>query len=471
MTTIIPSLVEFGVTGVLLLWMYGPSYFFLFSGSIWAYTYYTKEVANKRKEHIQQQNESDKVGDLMINESMQNFLLVKSSSAENFEKARYYSLMMKYMNSYTDSQTVLARLNLGQKFITAGCMSLSLFMSSCAVLNGTLTLGDVVFLQTILGMAFVPLFNLGNLYIKFQESIVELKDVVKLLEVKRVVSELPDAAALEWKDPTIRLENVTYKIEDRYIMKNFSLEIPKGQILLITGKSGSGKSTLLNLLMRFWDPHEGRVTVGGKDIKSVTFRSLRGGISYCPQNTIFFNTSVLNNLLYSNIDKYYELTPEEEYRLKGDIGGDKVPIPAEVDQYLKSLGLSDHINGLPAGVFTSMGDQGQAFSGGERQRLSIVRTLLKDAPIKLFDEPTNGLDAFNEQLFIKTLAELKAKGKTSIIVTHNLNLSKYCDKVLYLKEGGNYEYGSHEQLTKSSEYAYKKLYETFLLNYKDQSDL
>ena len=333
-----------------------------------------------------------------------------------------------------------------------------MFMACMGVINGTLTVGDVVFLNTVLAMAYAPLFNLGNMYIRFQESLVELKDVVNLMNLKNSVVEKPDAKALEWSKGRIVFDNISYRYENRELLKDFSLEIEPGTTLLITGKSGIGKSTLISLLMRFWEPQAGRILVDGQDIKDVTFKSLRSQIGFCPQTAIFFNSSVLSNLLYSNIDKYFEKRDDGQYSMK------QRGVPAEVKETLSDLGLLDHILSLEEGFDYKMGDQGTAFSGGERQRLSIARTVLKGGHVNLFDEPTNGLDAFNEQLFLRTLEKQKKLNKINIIVTHNLNLAKHCDKVLYLKEDTKYELGGHSELLADESRDYRRLYQAFLMN-------
>lgn len=241
------------------------------------------------------------------------------------------------------------------------------------------------------------------------------------------------------------------------------MKIPHGSTILITGKSGTGKSTLLNLIMRFWDPVSGNVKIDGQDIKDATFRSLRSDIAYCPQTPIFFNTSLLSNLLYTNLDKYYNRNEAMEYELIET----RHETIGEIEAVLKDVGMLEYVKNLPEGLNYNMGDQGSVFSGGEKQRLSIARTLLKGAKLNLFDEPTNGLDAYNESKFIAAIKNLKDEGRTTIIVTHNLNLAKHCDEVLYLQDDAKFEIGNHASLLSNPDSGYSKLYATFLSNYRE----
>lgn len=241
------------------------------------------------------------------------------------------------------------------------------------------------------------------------------------------------------------------------------MNIPHGSTILITGKSGTGKSTLLNLIMRLWDPAGGQIIIDEQDIKETTFKSLRSDIAYCPQNPIFFNTSLLSNLLYTNLDRYYSKTADKDYELN-EKREETIP---EIESALQEVDMLQYVKNLPDGLNYNMGDQGSVFSGGEKQRLSIARALLKKAKVNLFDEPTNGLDAYNEYKFISAINRLKSEGKTTIIVTHNLNLAKHCDTVLYLQDEGKYEIGSHSSLLTAPASGYSKLYATFLSNYRE----
>lgn len=218
--------------------------------------------------------------------------------------------------------------------------------------------------------------------------------------------------------------------------------------------------------MRFWDADKGTISIDGVDVQRVTFASLRSNMGYCSQNPIFFNDSILHNLVYSNIKKYYKKEQKSSEEGGYELAFNHNEIPEEILEACRKLNMLDLILSLPEGFQTKMGNQGQLFSGGERQRLSMIRTLLKDPQIYLFDEPTNGLDAYNEKLFVRLVEELKAKGKTVVIVSHNLNIAPALENVLYLKPEGQFEYGTHRGLLSQQQSDYQNLYKAFLDNQK-----
>jgi ABC-type transport system involved in Fe-S cluster assembly fused permease/ATPase subunit len=295
-----------------------------------------------------------------------------------------------------------------------------------------MTLGDLVMVNAFMIQLYIPLNFLGVIYREIKQSLTDLDKMFVLLEKEREVRDAPEAVALDGADTTVRFEDVSFAYEaNRPILKNLSFEIPAGRTVAVVGPSGSGKSTLARLLYRFYDVQQGRVAIGGQDIRTVTQASVRAAIGIVPQDTVLFNDTVEYNIAYGRPGASHD----------------------EVVAAAKAARIHDFIAATPKGYETTVGERGLKLSGGEKQRVAIARTLLKNPPIVIFDEATSALDSANERAI---QAELRsaAQGKTTLVIAHRLSTVVDAHEILVLESGVIVERGTHaELLAKHARYA------------------
>jgi ABC-type transport system involved in Fe-S cluster assembly fused permease/ATPase subunit len=300
-----------------------------------------------------------------------------------------------------------------------------LWRATHGVVDGRMTLGDLVMINAFMIQLYIPLNFLGVLYREIKQSLTDLDRMFTLLEKEREVADAPNAPALQLSgSPTVKFESVVFAYEaTRPILHGISFEIPAGKTVAVVGPSGSGKSTLARLLFRFYDVGSGAITINGQDIRQVTQGSVRRAMGIVPQDTVLFNDTVRYNIAYGRTDA----------------------TEAEVEQAAKAAHIHDFISATPKGYDTMVGERGLKLSGGEKQRVAIARTLLKNPPIVIFDEATSALDSANERA-IQAELQSAAQNKTTLVIAHRLSTVVDAHEILVLDAGRIVERGAHSEL-------------------------
>jgi ATP-binding cassette, subfamily B, heavy metal transporter len=405
------------------------------------YITYTVSITEWRTKFRKEANEFDSAAHQKAVDSLLNYETVKYFNNEGFEAKRYDESLEKLRRARLKSQTTLSMLNTGQQLIIAIGLVAMLWRATQGVVEGRMTLGDLVMVNAFMIQLYIPLNFLGVLYREIKQSLTDLDKMFVLMEKEREVADAPGAQPLQGlHNPTVRFENVTFAYEPaRTILHHVSFEIPAGKTVAVVGPSGSGKSTLARLLYRFYDVGipgapsqvDGRITIAGQDIRDVTQASLRQAIGIVPQDTVLFNDTVEYNIAY------------------GRPGASR----AEVEEAAKAARIHGFIESTPKGYQTMVGERGLKLSGGEKQRVAIARTLLKNPPIMIFDEATSALDSANERAI---QAELKgvAQNKTALVIAHRLSTVVDAHEILVMDAGRIVERGTHAQLlAKGGRYA------------------
>jgi ATP-binding cassette subfamily B protein len=422
--TILPTLIEVLLVLGILGWRFDWGYVWITLGALAAYTVFTITVTEWRTRFRREMNELDSKAHTRAIDALLNYETVKYFNNEAFEAARYDQGLEAYRRAQLKSQTTLSLLNTGQQLIIALSLVAMLWRATQGVVEGRLTLGDLVMINAFLIQLYIPLNFLGVLYREVKQSLTDLERMFGLLEREREVADAPGAPDLAVREGTVRFENVSFAYDPaRPILHDVSFEVPAGKTVAVVGASGAGKSTLARLLYRFYDVSGGRITVDGQDIRQVTQGSLRRAIGIVPQDTVLFNDTVGYNIGY------------------GRAGA----TPAEVEAAAKAAHIHGFIASTPTGYDTVVGERGLKLSGGEKQRVAIARTLLKNPPILIFDEATSALDSANERAI---QAELRsaARNKTTLLIAHRLSTVVDAHEILVMEAGHVVERGTHEAL-------------------------
>jgi len=424
--SIVPTLVEVALVLGILAVRFDAWFAWITLAALAFYIVYTVTVTEWRTKFRRQANEFDSAAHTRAIDSLLNYETVKYFNNERFEARRYDESLERLRRARLKAQTTLSLLNTGQQLIIAIALVAMLWRATEGVVEGRMTLGDLVMINAFMIQLYIPLNFLGVLYREIKQSLTDLDRMFGLMEREREVADRPGATPLVLSpgQATVRFEHATFGYEPaRVILHDVSFEIPAGKTVAVVGPSGSGKSTLARLLYRFYDVKGGRITIGGHDIREVTQASVRQAIGIVPQDTVLFNDTVEYNIAY------------------GRPGATR----KEVEEAARAARIHDFIVSTPKGYDTMVGERGLKLSGGEKQRVAIARTLLKNPPILIFDEATSALDSANERAI---QAELRsaAQGKTTLLIAHRLSTVIDAHEILVMEDGRIVERGTHAEL-------------------------
>lgn len=421
---ILPTLFEICLVMGILIAQYDVWFSVIIFITLVSYIALTLIVTEWRMIFRRTMNNMDSKANTQAIDSLLNYETVKYFGNEAWESRRYDEYMQTWEKAAIRNQISLASLNAGQSAIIAIGVTLLMMLAADQVINGTMSLGDLVLVNAFMLQLYMPLHFLGFVYREIKHSLADMERMFSLLAEKKEIEDNPDAKTLKSKNATIRFVNVNFGYEsNRQILHNISFDIPAGQNVAIVGYSGSGKSTLSRLLFRFYDVNAGCILINGQDIRDVTQQSLRSAIGIVPQDTVLFNESIYFNISYGRP----EATPDEIFAAA------------------KSAHIHDFIEGLPEKYGTIVGERGLKLSGGEKQRVAIARTILKEPDILVFDEATSALDSKSEKLIQAELKRL-AINRTTLTIAHRLSTIADADQIFVMNQGRIIEYGKHQPL-------------------------
>ncbi|MEO5686255.1 MAG: ABC transporter ATP-binding protein/permease [Burkholderiaceae bacterium] len=441
--TIVPTLVELSFVLVLLGHKFDMGYVWITLSALVLYGVFTITVTEWRTKYRKAMNELDSKANTKAIDALLNFETVKYFNNEQFESARYETGLEAYRAAQMKSQATLSMLNTGQQLIIAASLVALLWRATGGVIAHSMTLGDFVMVNALLIQLYVPLNFLGVLYREVKQGLTDLERMFALLEKDREIADAPDATVLQigggdgqappiasgeaprrLAGGAVRFENVSFAYDPaRPILHDVSFEIPAGKTVAVVGPSGAGKSTLARLLYRFYDVTGGAIRIDGQDLRQITQNSLRKAIGLVPQDTVLFNDTVAYNIAY------------------GRPGASQ----AEIEGAARAARIHDFISATPLGYATMVGERGLKLSGGEKQRVAIARTLLKNPPLMIFDEATSALDSANERAIQAELSQA-AQGRTTLVIAHRLSTVVNAAQILVMADGRVVERGTHPEL-------------------------
>jgi len=423
--SIVPTLIEVALVLSILAIKFDAWFAWITLAALSLYIFFTVRITEWRTHFRKEANEFDSAAHTKAIDSLLNYETVKYFGNEAYEANRYDQSLERLRRARLKAQTSLSLLNTGQQLIIAVALVAMLWRATQGVVEGRMTLGDLVMINAFMIQLYIPLNFLGVLYREIKQSLTDLDKMFVLMDREREVADVPNAPDLNCADSAhLKFENVSFAYEsDRPILHNISFEIPSGKTVAVVGPSGSGKSTLARLMFRFYDVQQGRISINGQDIRQVTQHSVRKALGIVPQDTVLFNDTVAYNIAY------------------GRTGSTQ----AEIEAAAQAARIHDFIASTPQGYATSVGERGLKLSGGEKQRVAIARTLLKNPPILIFDEATSALDSANERAIQAELQSV-AHNKTTLVIAHRLSTVVDAHEILVLDAGQVVERGTHAQL-------------------------
>ena len=421
---IAPTVLQLAIVAVIFYFNFGWGLVAATAMAIAAYIWVTRTITEWRTHLREKMNRLDGQALSRAVDSLLNYETVKYFGAEAREEARYAQATRAYADAAVKSENSLGLLNIAQAVVVNLLMAGAMAWTVVGWAKGQYTAGQLVFVQTYLTQLFRPLDMLGMVYRTIRQGLIDMAEMFRLIDTHVEVADAPGAPALIVRRPSVVFDNVVFGYDpDRTILHGLSFDVPAGSRVAIVGPSGAGKSTIGRLMFRFYDPWTGRILIDGQDIASVTQASLRAAIGIVPQDSVLFNDTIGYNVAY----------------------GREGATQADVDAAARGASISDFIARLPQGFDTEVGERGLKLSGGEKQRVAIARTLVKNPPILLFDEATSALDTRTEQDILGTL-RMVAANRTTISIAHRLSTIADSDRILVLDQGRLAESGSHMEL-------------------------
>jgi ATP-binding cassette, subfamily B, heavy metal transporter len=421
---VLPTLFEIGLVCVIMGALYGGWFALVTFITMGIYIAWTLLVTEWRIKYRRVMNESDSEANTRAIDSLLNFETVKYFGNEDHESRRFDAALRAYERAAVKNKTTLSLLNVGQGAVIAVGVTIVMIMAGYGVVGGTMTVGDFVLVNAYLIQLFLPLNFLGFVYREIKQSLTDMETMFVLLDKEADVEDKPGAPALAVGGGEVVFEGVSFAYDARRpVLDDVSFAVAPGKTVAIVGPSGSGKSTIARLLFRFYDVGRGRVLIDGQDIRDVTQASLRAAIGMVPQDTVLFNDTIFYNIAY----------------------GKPGATPSEIEHAARLARIHEFVMSLPDGYSSTVGERGLKLSGGEKQRVAIARTILKQPRILVFDEATSALDSHTEQEILKSLREVSAE-RTTLTIAHRLSTVIDADEILVLQDGRIVERGRHAAL-------------------------
>jgi ATP-binding cassette subfamily B protein len=421
---ILPTIIEVTGAAIILHVAFGAAFSSITLFSVLGYIAFTVWITEWRTKYRRAMNTADAEANTKAVDSLLNYETVKYFSNETHESSRFDDSLARYQHAAVRSQVTLSMLNVGQQIVVNIALFVLLLLAARGVVGGTMTIGELVMINTYLIQLYIPLNFLGFVYREIKQGLVDMEVMFDLLVVSQEVADKPGARPLAVSRGAIEFDRVTFGYNpDRVILRDVTFSVPAGKTVAIVGPSGAGKSTISRILYRFYDVNAGAVRIDGQDIREVTQASLRSSIGVVPQDTVLFDDSIGYNIRY----------------------GKPGATQAEIEAVARLASIHDFVAGLKDGYGTRVGERGLKLSGGEKQRVAIARTMLKDPPIMLFDEATSALDSHTEKDIQASLRKVSAN-RTTLVIAHRLSTVVDADEIIVLDKGQIVERGTHREL-------------------------
>eukprot|EP00005_Dracoamoeba_jomungandri_P009021 CAMPEP_0174266332 /NCGR_PEP_ID=MMETSP0439-20130205/29743_1 /TAXON_ID=0 /ORGANISM="Stereomyxa ramosa, Strain Chinc5" /LENGTH=663 /DNA_ID=CAMNT_0015353223 /DNA_START=106 /DNA_END=2097 /DNA_ORIENTATION=+ len=426
---VVPTIFEISLVSGILSYSYGAKFALVTVGTLACYVVFTLGITRWRTKFRKEMNAMESEAASKSIDSLMNYETVKYFNNEELEADRYSGYLEKYNSAALKTQSSLSLLNFGQNVIFSSALTLMMFLAANGVAAGTMTVGDLVMVNGLLFQLSLPLNFLGSVYRELRQSLIDMETLFGILNLHATIKDKPNCTDLMVKGGGIEFNSVTFGYNNlQPILDDISFKIEPGKKVSFVGLTGSGKSTILRLLFRFYDPQSGSIRIDGQDVRDVSLESLRKSISVVPQDVVLFNDTIFYNIAYGNIHAGKE----------------------EVYNAAKIAHIHDAILAMPNGYETQVGERGLKLSGGEKQRISIARALLKNSPILLCDEATSSIDAATEKDLQESFRRIRSMNTTMVVIAHRLATVLDSDEIFVLGNKGILERGTHQQLLRNN---------------------